>query len=88
MVKKIAERYDVVIIDKVEVFDSYCLEININKEYKICVRHHDITGLIRSENKKSNAITTEIVQYLDQLIFNKNPDENGKNNHEEKDSEK
>ncbi len=65
------ERYDVVIIDKVEVFDSYWLEVNINKEYKICARHHDITGLIiRSENKKSNATTTEIVQYLDQLIFN------------------
>ena len=86
VVKKIGERYDVVVMDKVEVFDSYWLLVNINKEYTIRIRHHDITGLIISSiNKKSNTITTEIVQYLEQLIFHtKKTAENEKNNHEEK----
>ena len=63
--------YDLDIKEKVEGFDTYWMMVVINQKFNVCVRHHDPIGLvIYARDEQSNAIVTEIANYLSQEVFN------------------
>lgn len=68
-------KYDVVIKEQIEVFDSYWMVAVVNQRYNICVRYHDPVGLcIYAWDEQSNAIVTEIANYLSKEVFNERED--------------
>ena len=75
VINAIKLNYDVDIKEKVEVFDSYWMMVVINQKYNVCVRHHDPVGLyISARDEQSNAIVTEIANYLNKKLFNEKED--------------
>ena len=73
--KKIVSKFNVEIKEKIEVFDSYWVVATINGKYNVKIRHHDPVGLrIYAEDEQSNAIVTEIANYLSQEVFNEKED--------------
>ncbi len=74
-IDQIKLKYDVDIKEKIEGLDTNWIVACINKQYEICVRYHDLVGLtIYAENEQSNAIVTEIANYLSKEVFNERED--------------
>lgn len=63
-------KYNVYIKEKIEGLDTKWIVAVINKQYEICIRYHDLIGItIYAENEQSNAIVTEIANYLSKEVF-------------------
>lgn len=74
-IDKIKLKYDVDIKEKIEGWDTKWIVASIGKHYEISIQYHDLIGLtIYSENDQSNAIATEIANYLSKEVFNEKED--------------
>lgn len=68
-------KYNVMIEEKIEVFDSYWITVSIDDKYNIKIRHHDPIGLtIYAQDEQSNNMVTEIANYLAKEVFNERED--------------
>ena len=74
-IDKIKLKYDVDIKEKIEGLDTKWIVASINNHYEISIQYHDLIGLtIYAENEQSNAIVTELANYLSKQVFNEKED--------------